>query len=476
MGNWSLRTRLLAASLALVAFGLLVADVAMYRAMKASLYGRVDDQLRGATSTLQRNIVLAANEVVVSSVEQLAALVPGVFVQVRQPGRVVQTTVQRAGDTFAAPALPPALDVGRVYTVPSTASGEAGYRVVASNVGVAEIIVGIPLDDASATLERLVLVEAVVSAVVLGLAAGLGFWLVRLGLRPLADIEATAATITAGDTSGRVPMVDGTTSTEVGRLGAALNTMLDSLDAALGTALASEERMRRFVADASHELRTPVAAVRAYAELYRRGADSRPEDLARLLARIESETERMGGLVDDLLLLTRLDEGRALRCDVVDVGAVAAEAVAAARAVDPERPLALSVKGSVEVRGDQDRLRQVIDNLLANVRAHTPERAAASVEVFVDAGAGGGAGGAPGRAVVEVADSGPGVSPEDAGRVFERFYRADPARARDSGGSGLGLSLVAAIVGAHGGTASVRSPFSGGAVFRIELPALEAEE
>ncbi len=222
--------------------------------------------------------------------------------------------------------------------------------------------------------------------------------------------------------------------------------------------------MRRFVADASHELRTPVAALRAYAELYRRGADSRPEDLARLLARIESETERMGGLVDDLLLLTRLDEGRPLKSEAVDVGAVATEAVEAARAVDPGRELALAVAGSVEVRGDRDRLRQVVDNLLANVRAHTPAGSPASVSVFVSE---------EGRAVVEVADSGPGISAEEAERVFERFYRADPSRSGP--GSGLGLSLVSAIVRAHGGTASVRTPFSGGAVFRVELPALEGD-
>jgi two-component system, OmpR family, sensor kinase len=463
MASWSLRTRLLAASLALVALGLLVADVATYRALRSSLYGRADAQLDTATSTIQRNLVL--DQQVQATVEQLQALVPGVFVQIRSGDGLLQTQVQRAGDTFAAPALPAQLELGRVYSVPSLAPGEAGYRVAATRVGLAEVIVGIPLADASATLDRLVRIEVVVTLAVLVLAAAAGVWLVRLGLRPLADIEATAATITGGDRAGRVPVAVGAGSTEVGRLGAALNTMLDSLDAALGTALASEERMRRFVADASHELRTPVAAVRAYAELYRRGADSRPEDLARLLSRIESETERMGGLVDDLLLLTRLDEGRALRSDVVDVGAVAGDAVSAAQAVDPGREWALSVEGSVEVLGDGDRLRQVVDNLLANVRAHTPPGTPAGVSVFVE-----------GRlAVVEVADSGPGVSVEEAERVFERFYRADPARARDSGGSGLGLSLVSAIVRAHGGTASVRSPFSGGAVFRVELPVLSAE-
>jgi two-component system OmpR family sensor kinase len=222
------------------------------------------------------------------------------------------------------------------------------------------------------------------------------------------------------------------------------------------------------VADASHELRTPVAAVRAYAELYRRGADTRPEDLARLLSRIEDEAARMGVLVDDLLLLTRLDEGRPLDAAAVDLGAVAADAVEAARALEPERPLALEVNGSVEVWGDQGRLRQVLDNLLANVRAHTPPDAAASVRVT----------GIDGKAVLEIADSGPGLGTES-DRVFERFYRADPSRSRDSGGAGLGLSIVAAIVGAHDGTVRVQDKdgFDGrsGAVFTIELPAMTTE-
>jgi two-component system OmpR family sensor kinase len=333
--------------------------------------------------------------------------------------------------------------------------------------------VALPLADIDATLHRLLVIEVLVTAAVFGVGIGAGFWLVRLGLRPLADIEATAGAITSGDMSERVALEDA--GTEVGRLGKALNVMLDTLDDAFAerrqseeAALESEQRMRRFVADASHELRTPVAAVRAYAELYRRGADTRPEDLARLLSRIESEAERMGVLVDDLLLLTRLDEGRPLSRDVVDVGAVVSDAVAAAQAVEPARPLALDVVGSVEVVGDRGRLRQVFDNLLANVRAHTPEEASASVRVSA----------AQGRAVVEVTDSGPGLglSDDEVGRVFERFYRVDAGRSRDRGGAGLGLSIVAAIVGAHGGSACAqcRSDGKSGAVFRVELPLLES--
>jgi two-component system, OmpR family, sensor kinase len=246
--------------------------------------------------------------------------------------------------------------------------------------------------------------------------------------------------------------------------------MLGQIEAAFVERRASEARLRRFVGDASHELRTPVAAIRAYAELFRRGADRHPEDLPRLLRRIESEATRMGVLVDDLLLLTRLEQGRPLDRRPVDLGAVAAEAVEAARAVDPERPLELGIgrTDSVEVLGDQDRLRQVVDNLLANVRAHTPAGVAARVRVWSDAEAEAG--------VVEVADDGPGLTREQAERVFERFYRADGSRSRvpngssAAGGAGLGLSIVAAIAAAHGGRALVRSTPGDGAVFRVELP------
>lgn len=463
----SLRARLLAASLALLALGLVAANVLTYRALRSSLYGRIDDQLDAAQTAIQRSILFRGDEV--QSVRQLSELVPGVFVQIRVGGQVVlQTIVHEAGDALSIPVLPNQLKVGEFTTVPSADRSEAGYRVLVSRVDRAVVIIGVPLEEASETLGRLLAIEVVVSLLVFAGAAAVGFWLVRLGLRPLADIEATAAAVTSGDMSGRVPADVAEPSTEVGRLGQALNVMLDSVDSALGAAVSSEERMRRFVADASHELRTPVAAVRGYAELYRRGADSRPEDLARVLARIEAEAERMGVLVDDLLLLTRLDEGRPLASSVVDLGAVAADAVAAARAVDPVREWALSVDGSVEVVGDRGRLRQVLDNLLANVRAHTPAGASASVRVLV---------GDEGRsAVVEVADSGDGLSPEAAERVFERFYRGDPSRSRDNGGSGLGLSIVAAIVEAHGGsvTAANRPDFQPGAVFRVTLPAAPA--
>jgi two-component system OmpR family sensor kinase len=278
----------------------------------------------------------------------------------------------------------------------------------------------------------------------------LGLWIVRLGLRPLDAIGKTADEITAGDLSHRVERAE--PRTEVGRLGLALNTMLDRIEA-------SDRRLRRFVGDASHELRTPLAAVSAYAELFHRGADKRPDDLARAMTGIERESERMKELVEDLLLLARLDEGQPLEREPVELGELAAEAVETARTVDPARPVDLVTVPAV-VLGDRARLRRVLDNLLGNVRSHTPPETPAHVRVST----------MNGSAVLEVSDEGPGLPPEDLERVFTRFYRADNSRSRESGGVGLGLSIVAAIADAHAGTVSVATSPEGGASFRVELP------
>jgi two-component system OmpR family sensor kinase len=226
----------------------------------------------------------------------------------------------------------------------------------------------------------------------------------------------------------------------------------------------SEERLRRFVADASHELRTPLAAVSAYAELFERGARTQPEDLARVMAGVRSEAARMGLLVEDLLLLARLDEGRPLERQPVELVRVAAEAVDAARMVDASWPAQLVASEPVEVVGDAARLRQVVDNLLANVRAHTPPGTRTTVRVAREGP----------QAVVDVSDDGPGLNAEQAERAFERFYRAEVSRSRQHGGAGLGLSIVAAIVAAHGGTVGVSDTEGGGATFTVRLPADQA--
>jgi two-component system OmpR family sensor kinase len=235
--------------------------------------------------------------------------------------------------------------------------------------------------------------------------------------------------------------------------------MLGQIESAFAAREESERKLRRFVADASHELRTPLAAVRAYAELFTRGADRRPADLARSMEGIARESERMSLLVNDLLLLARLDEGRPLRRDPVELDDVVEEAIETALAVEPDRPIELE-RSSARVIGDRERLRQIVDNLLANVRAHTP--AASPVRVRVSS--------VDGTAVVRVQDSGPGLTSEETNRVFERFYRADRSRSRASGGAGLGLSIVSAVTEAHGGSVGARSEPGRGATFSIRLP------
>ncbi|ONI73124.1 hypothetical protein ALI144C_45075 [Actinosynnema sp. ALI-1.44] len=295
---------------------------------------------------------------------------------------------------------------------------------------------------------------ALISGGVALLAVALLSWrAVRRGLRPLDDIADTAAEIGSGDLTRRVP--PGPPNTEMGKLADALNGMLTQLETAFSERRASEEKLRRFVADASHELRTPIATIRGHAELFRRGAATRPDDLAKVMRRIESEAERMGVLVDELLLLARLDQGRPLEREPVDLSALAADAVADALATAPSREITLTA-APVVVFGDSLRLRQVLGNLLSNVLQHTPSSATATVHVYP----------ADGEAVIEVEDTGPGIA--DVERIFERFHRA--AESRTHAGAGLGLSIVAAVVDAHDGHVAVESVPDRGSRFTVVLP------
>jgi two-component system OmpR family sensor kinase len=338
--------------------------------------------------------------------------------------------------------------------------GAFRYRMLATALPVRDgtIVVAAPLQDVESTLGRLLWLEGLVGAVVLAAAAGLALWLVRLGFKPLVDIENTAADIAAGNLSRRVEPAD--EHTEIGRLGRALNAMLEKIEGAFRERGASEERLRRFVADASHELRTPLTSIRGYAELFRRGADVRPDDLAKSMRRIEEEAERMGTLVEELLLLARLDEGRPLERAPVDLSRIAADAVHDARATQPSRPIHLDAADPVVVGGDEARLRQVAANLLSNALTHTPERTSVRVRVARNGD----------YAALEVADDGPGMDEAHAARIFDRFFRADPARSREKGNVGLGLSIVSAIVGAHGGHVAVRTAPGAGSTFLVTLP------
>jgi two-component system, OmpR family, sensor kinase len=465
LGRLSLRARLLLAVLALATVGLLAADIATYSSLSSFLIDRTDSSLRDTAHSISQPGGDLGTRIAP----------PGTVVQVRSlDGATVVATVARpALPGYAAPApklpatiRPPKDTAGpeavSYFTVGSATDG-GRYRVRTSieDGATGMLVVATSLEDVDSTLHRLLLIEAFVTILVIGGIAALGLWVVRLGLRPLGEIEDTAAAIAAGDLSSRVERAE--ERTEVGRLGLSLNAMLTQIETSFRAQEASERRLLRFVADASHELRTPLAAVRAYAELFERGASARPADLERSMSGISRESERMSVLVDDLLLLARLDDGRPLERVPVELDDVVGEAVETSQAVDPGRPIELRAEHAVVV-GDRVRLRQIVDNLLANVRAHTPAGTPVSVSLTR----------VNGSAEIAVSDAGPGLDDEHLEHVFERFYRADASRARASGGVGLGLAIVAAVAEAHGGSVSASSEPGQGATFRIALPLADA--
>lgn len=352
---------------------------------------------------------------------------------------------------------------GQITTVPAV-EGQLRYRVLLLPApGGATAVAAASLQSVDEAVDRLMRALLVAGLLALGVASLASWWVIRRGLLPVDRMVVTAAAIADGDLSRRVPDAD--PGTELGRLGTALNEMLTQIEAGIREREAGEARLRRFVADAAHELRTPLTSLRGYAELYRQGALPTPESLAKAMGRIESEGARMARLVDDLLLLARTDQGRALEREPVDVTRLARDAADDFAAANPERPLARELDGAAIVTGDPIRLRQAIDNLLANVRAHTPPETPARIVVQPN-----------GRWVeITVADAGPGITETDRPRIFERFWRGDPARGRATGGTGLGLSIVDALVKAHGGTVSLRSEPGHGAAFTIQLPLREGE-
>ncbi|ADB32493.1 histidine kinase [Kribbella flavida DSM 17836] len=391
----------------------------------------------------------------------------------RLPALTLAQVKSRGNEPFNVPALDGG-DTWRVVAVPLRNS-DRGYVMVAQSLG-----------DMNRTLQQLVGVQIAAGVILLVLLAGVGTYVVRRSLRGLEDVEHTAVAIAGGDLGRRVPQRD--PRTEVGRLSLALNQMLGQIETAFAQRTASEfaarrseeaarrsaeiakrseeharqseDRMRRFVADASHELRTPLTSIRGFAELSRqRGGSADPATMRR----IEEEAKRMGLLVDDLLLLARLDQQRPLQYQPVDLLTLAGDAVHDVHAVQPDRVVSLRIlpgSSAPVVEGDEARLRQVLGNLVSNALHHTPAEAAITVAV----------GTRDGEAVLEVADRGDGLSDEQKARVFERFYRADSARTRATGGSGLGLSIVAALVAAHRGRVTVTDTPGGGATFTVTLP------
>lgn len=476
----SLRGRLLIGVLGLVALGLAVAALATRALLASFLLNRFDNDQQAATRLVAQMVFAdgGPGRALFGAPGRRGAVtrllpVGSYAAAVTADGRVVEQFRYDATDAWVpvsaaeAPRLPS--DVAS-RTAPFTAYTPSGaaYRMVVvprllvnPTTGVRYTFIwGMPLREVDATLRRLTIVEI---AVAVGVLVGVGYlaWFVLgLGLRPLRAIERAADDIAAGQLSRRVAYAD--TRNEVGRLGAAFNTMVSRIEEAFAVRAASEERLRRFLADASHELRTPLTSIRGYAELFRRGAARRPDDLEKAMRRIEEEATRMGVLVDELLLLARLDQGRQPVREPVLLAELVADACEDFRAAAPDRQVRVDADPDVVVSGDELQLRQVVTNLLTNVRVHTPPGTPVNIRLAAEHG----------WAVLEVTDYGLGLPAADLPRVFDRFYRADPSRTRDHGGAGLGLAIVASVVQAHGGRVGVRNVPGAGACFRVELPLL----
>jgi two-component system, OmpR family, sensor kinase len=462
-----LRVSLVAATLVLVACGLLASGIAVTTILRHDLIGRVDQNLLDASrgwAQAPRRMPPPPNEGPNPGRPPSNFYVRGVDTD----GRVWMAVNDRDAD----PALPDDNDVGPVPTTVGSIDGSrVQWRAVSVRGPNGELTtVAIDLSDVQSTLRSLIYAQFGIGVAVLLVLGVAGYAVVHRSLRPLVEVEQTAAAIAAGQLDRRVPERD--PRTEVGRLSLALNGMLAQIQRAVASsessadhARGSEERMRRFITDASHELRTPLTTIRGFAELYRQGA---ARDVEMLMSRIESESRRMGLLVEDLLLLARLDAQRPLDQHRVDLLALASDAVHDAQSIAPKRSIAMEVldgPGTPEVIGDEARLRQVLGNLVSNALQHTPESAGITVRVGTEGSS----------AVLEVADEGPGMSQEDAHRIFERFYRTDSSRARASGGTGLGLSIVDSLVYAHGGTVSVTTAPGRGCRFRVRLPRIAPE-
>jgi two-component system OmpR family sensor kinase len=464
----TLRLRLVLALVALVTLGLGVFGVATYELYARSQYDRLDDQLRSSVTLIAGELHRSAGldtgddgpdggrgggpDIVVP---------PGTYAELRDASGAVLARIQLSSSTDQ-PALPadlPAEIGSRVFTVSST-SGSGEWRVLAQadddRRSANTIVVAVPTTEVTNALHRLVLIELSTAAALLVILA-CGSWLIlRRSLRPLEQMATTARSISAGALDQRVSPDDG--RSEIGQLGLALNTMLSELEEAFKERDATEQRLRQFLADASHELRTPLTSIQGFAELFRLGADQDHVDLEVIMRRIEEESMRMKTLVDDLLLLARLDQTRPAERVPVDVAVLAADACSDAVAAAPDRKVTLDAPEPLEVLGDEDHLRQAIANLVGNALRHTPD--GSPIEV--------GAREVDGRAVITVRDHGDGLDDEAVAHVFDRFWQADHARVGH--GAGLGLAIVAGIADEHDGVATAANAEGGGALFTLSLP------
>ena len=470
---WSLRNRLILAAVVLTALAISASDFAANTALRSYLISQVDQQLLdisgGSLTRLDRAGIEEENSDenespfrefrplrgVPTSVSVTLLDVDGNFIG-RVGGDLSKEQIAVVGMSIA--------EVQKKGSKPFTIKGEGGQpdvRAVAQVLptGLGSVIVANSLADVDRTLNRLGFFFLILGLLALLAIALVSRWIIAISLKPLEAVEETAEAIAAGDLSARLPAAK--PDTEVGRLTTSLNTMLGRIEESFAARVSSESKLRRFVADASHELRTPLTAIRGFAELHRQGAVVGEEKTKELVGRIEKESIRMSSLVEDLLLLARLDQSREMAQDPVDLNLLLTEAVASAKAAGPNHPIELSLPSAeVFVLGDSQRIHQVVANLLANARTHTPE--GSLIKVSLEQGVA--------ETIISVSDNGPGLSESDQERIFERFFRADPSRARTSGeGSGLGLSIVDAVMKAHGGYVSVKSKLGEGATFKLHF-------
>jgi two-component system, OmpR family, sensor kinase len=466
----SLRGRLLIGVISLVVVGLLVSDVVTYGLLRQSLIGRIDAQLLARATRDTAVSVLASPTCVPRGPTPDSSFPRDTTTELLNGDGSVAKACQAqtfgTSSSSAQPILPanlsPTGDDAPIH--PLTVDGAGGvshFEITAwheDSFGGATVVFAIPLTDTESILSQLLVLEILISLGVVAGTAILAWLIIQLGLRPLQRMGVTAGHIAVGDYSRRVEPA--TPRTEIGRLGLALNAMLSQIETAFAESKASETRLRRFIADASHELRTPLTSIRGYSEMLRRGAQKSPNDAELARRRIEEESVRMSALVDDMLLIARLDQGRPLESKPVDLQAIARDAADDARAVAPQREISIEAPSRIMVTGDDTRLRQVVGNLVRNALVHTPSASPIDIAVTTRNG----------TAQLSVADHGAGLEPGERDRIFEPFYRADPSRSRDSGGAGLGLSIVNAVVVAHGGRVNVRETEGGGATFEVELP------
>lgn len=470
---WSLRNRLILASVVLASFAIIASDFAANAALRTYLISQVDDQLINISST-------SLNRLDRAGIAPLEADDKNSPFKILEPLRGVPTATsitlldidgnligqvggELGGKNFAVTGMK-IDEVSQYKNRPFTIEGKGGQpdiRALAQMLptGMGSVIVADSLEKVDKTLSQLRFLFLILGLIALITIAMAARWIIALGLKPLEAVEDTAEAIAAGDLSARLPAAK--PDTEVGRLTTSLNTMLARIEESFTARVESENKLRRFVADASHELRTPLTAIRGFAELHRQGAVVGEEKTKELINRIEKESVRMSSLVEDLLLLARLDQSRELAKEPVDLNTLITEAVASARAAGPNHPIEIKLEASeIFVLGDSQRIHQVIANLLANARAHTPNGTEISITAMQGVS----------ETTVAVSDKGPGLSKADQDRIFERFYRADPSRVRNSGeGSGLGLSIVDAVMKAHSGYVSVKSEVGQGATFTLHF-------